>query len=174
MKGACGFVAVGAAAFLSGSGCVTGSPGRPEVSPREPVRWVVAEKRVGELYPGGRHGDGRLDPAAPILVFEPIAAEGRRWVAEVESESFFVELLGISPCGPVAPGEVVSARVRVGNAAPGAAYRLSAVPTTPEVTLLGASELVVHGGAEALFRFTSRRPGRAGISVSAARLKGTP
>ncbi len=174
MRGACGFLAAGAAVFLLGSGCIAGPARRAGASGREPVRWVVVEKRVGDLYPGGRHGDGHLDPAASILVFEPLRAEDLRWVAEVEPESVFVELLGISPSGPVAPGEIVSARLRVGNAAPGVAYRLTAVPTSPEVSLLGAPEAVVRGPAEAVFRFTSRSPGRAGIAVSAARLKGIP
>jgi hypothetical protein len=53
----------------------------------------------------------------------------------------------------------------VGNARPGAAYRLVARPSTPDVRIVGEAEIVVQGSEVAVFRFTSLSGGRGGIDV---------
>jgi hypothetical protein len=84
----------------------------------------------------------------------------------VTPEDHFVELVRLSPAGPAAPGEVVSAAVRVGRAKPGQRYLLRAAPSHPEVRLLGGAEAIVSGESTVEFRFTSTVNGRAGIEVA--------
>ena len=101
---------------------------------------------------------------------EPLYPEDLGWTAEVESRGYFVEVLEVTPPGLVAPGEVVTARLRVGNARPGVIYRLVARPSTPDVRIVGEAEITVRGPEVAVFRFTSLSGGRGGIEVGVERV----
>lgn len=152
------------------AGCTPiGAPALKGDSPRTPMRWIVVEKRFGELVKDGIVGDGQVDPNAMVLAMEPLYAEDARWEVHVEARDYFVELLEILPGRTVAPGETVTVRVRVGNACPEGSYCLSAAPTSPDVRLIGMSREIVHGKGDAVFRFTSLTGGRCGIAVRAER-----
>lgn len=142
------------------------SPAGPP--PREPIRWVVVEKRVGDLAEARAIAGGDFAPEVRILALEPLFPEDLGWTAEVEGRGTFVEILEVTPPGLVAPGEVVTARVRVGNARPGVAYRLVARPSTPDVQIMGEAEIRVRGPEVVVFRFTSLSGGRGGIEVGVA------
>jgi hypothetical protein len=153
--------------------CVAGGPQGVQLA-REPVRWILVERRYGDIAgveeAGVDRADGQVDPDATVLAFQPLYPEDLTWEVVVSPEEHFVELLGFSPSGPVAPGEVVSATVRVGKAKVGQRYRLLAKPSQPDVRILGDHKSVVNGEAAAVFRFTRSRSGRAGISVGVERL----
>lgn len=136
----------------------------------EPVRWILVEKRYGDLPPAERSQDGRVDPEAVVLAFQPLYPEDLKWDVVVDPEDQFVEVVGFSPAGPARPGEVVSATVRVGKAKAGQVYRLSAKASRADVRILGESQTVVKGNEAATFRFTSCSSGRAGIAVGVERI----
>lgn len=148
------------------AGCA--SPAR--VPERTPVRWIVVEKKVGELLPDGVVGEGRLDPAAQLLALQPLYREDLEWEVVVDPHDYFVEVLEISPGTSAAPGEVVTAKVRVGRARKGERYRLLANASQAGVQVLGDAEHIVKEGATAVFRFTSSLPGAGGIAVSVERV----
>lgn len=137
---------------------------------REPVRWILVERRYGDVESAGAVSDGRVNPDAMILAFQPLYPEDLTWEVMISPEDHFVELVDYSPSGPVAPGEVVSATVRVGKAKMGQRYRLVARASRADVSLLGASDVVVVGTSTAVFRFTSATSGRAGIEVGVERI----
>ena len=148
-------------------GCV---PTLPEVSERTPVRWIVVEKRVDEVIPEGRLGDGQVDPGAIVLTMQPLYAEDLEWKVVVEPRDYFVEVLEISPRAQASPGEIVTAKVHVARARSEDRYRLVAKASRPDVQLLGTAEQIVQGGAPVLFRFTSISSGPGGIAVGVERL----
>jgi hypothetical protein len=131
----------------------------------EPVRWILVERRYGDLEAPPSGGDGTINPDAVVLGLQPLYPEDLTWEVVVSPEEHFVELVGLSPSGPVGPGEVVSAAVRVAKAHPDRLYRLRATPSQPDIRLYGQREAIVNGGATAVFRFTSSASGRAGIAV---------
>jgi len=102
---------------------------------------------------------------------EPLYPEDLGWTAEVESRGYFVEVLEVTPPGLVAPGEVVTARLRVGNARPGVIYRLVARPSTPDVRIVGEAEIMARGAEAVIFRFTSLSGGRGGIEVGVGEIE---
>ncbi|HLY10447.1 MAG TPA: hypothetical protein VKW04_14185 [Planctomycetota bacterium] len=158
----------GAPALLIG--CAAIAP-----APREaPIRWIVVEKRSEQLFPPGTLGDGMIDPGARVLALEPLYREDLEWEVVVEAHDYFVDVLDLSPGTRARPGEVVTARVRVGRAQKGDLYRLTAVASRPQVQVLGLTEQLVREGTTAIFRFTSSSPGAGGIAVSVERVTRTP
>ena len=139
---------------------------------RKPVRWIVVEKTIGDFAPGGRSGDGQVDPRAAMLTMQPLYAEDVNWEVVVDPHDFFVEVLDISPSAQASPGETVTARVRVGKARSHDMYLLTARASSHDVEVIGASEMIVRGNAIALFRFTSLTAGRGGIAVAVERVDG--
>jgi hypothetical protein len=137
--------------------------------PREPVRWLLVERRYGDVAPQAG-GDGKINPDAMVLAFQPLYPEDLAWEVVVDPDEQFVEVVGFSPSGPARPGEVVSATVRVGKAKAMATYRLSAKASRPDVRILGDTQAVVKGSDTAVFRFTSCASGRAGIAVGVERI----
>ncbi len=137
---------------------------------REPVRWLLVERRYGDVVTTTSTGDGRVNPDAVVLAFQPLYPEDLKWEVVVDPEDHFVEVVGYSPTGAARPGEVVSATVRVGKAKAGQLYRLSAKPSQPDVRILGEAETIIKGNETAVFRFTSCASGRAGISVGVERI----
>lgn len=141
-----------------------------EAGGREPVRWILVERRYGTLEAPPKAGDGSINPEAVVLAFQPLYTEDLTWEVVVNPEEHFVKLVGVSPSGPVAPGEVISATVRVGNAKIGQLYRLLATPSHSDVRILGHNEVTVNGEAATIFRFTSSSSGRTGIGVGVERI----
>lgn len=155
-------------AIVSLSGC---SPTLVRGPERSPVRWIVVEKRVGDVTPGGWVGDGQVDPQAVVLTMQPLYREDLEWEVVVDPHDYFVEVLEIVPGSQASPGETVTAKVRVGKAKPGDVYRLMAKASRADVQILGASEHIVHGCTPASFRFTSLSTGSGGIAVGVERLE---
>lgn len=157
------------AALVSGlSACSLPTTRVPE---RTPVRWIMVEKPVGEVVPKGQNGDGQVDPMAIVLTMQPLYREDLEWAVVVDPHDYFVEVLEIAPGSQATPGETVTAKVRVGKARPGDAYRLLAKASRAEVQILGASEQIVHGSTPALFRFTSTSTGPGGIAVAVQKIE---
>lgn len=149
--------------------CTTRSPVE-RVESREPVRWILVERRYGDVASRSDAGDGRVNPDATVLAFQPLYPEDLTWEVVVSPEEQFVELVNFSPSGPATPGEIVSATVRVGKAKAGQTYRLTAKPSRSDVRILGECAAVVQGWDTAVFRFTSCASGRAGIAVGVERI----
>jgi hypothetical protein len=141
-----------------------------ESTPREPVRWLLVERRYGDVVPTAASGDGTVNPEAVVLAFQPLYPEDLAWEAAVDGEEHFVEVVGFTPPSLARPGEVVTATGRVGKAKPGELYRLSARASRADVRILGEPEVVVKGSEPAVFRFTSCASGRAGIAVGVERI----
>lgn len=139
-------------------------------STKEPVRWILVERRYGDVASPPSAGDGRVNPDAVVLAFQPLYPEDLTWEVVVSPEEHYVEVVGFSPAGPATPGEIVSATVRVGKARAGQIYRLSAKPSQADVRILGETQAVVTGQDIAVFRFTSCASGRGGIAVGVERL----
>lgn len=143
------------------------SCGIPEVPerPRGPIRWILVEKPYGRFPGAGNGEEGRIDPESRVLTFEPLFSEDFSGTGGVEGRGYFVEVLEVTPPGTIAPGEVVTVRLRAGNVRPGRAYRLVARPSTSDVRIVGEAEFMVQGPEAAVFRFTSLSGGRGGIEV---------
>jgi hypothetical protein len=131
----------------------------------------VVEKRVGEIVPDGRTGDGQMDPQSIVLTMQPLYSEDVHWEVVVDPHDYFVDILEISPGPSAAPGETVSVKVRVGKARKDDVYRLIARPSSTDVVIQGAAEHIVHGSTPAVFRFTSTAGGRAGIAVGVEKVE---
>jgi len=153
-------------------GALLGCAVPQETTVQEPVRWIVVEKRAGDLMKEGVLVDRPLDESATLLAMQPLYLEDLSWLVKVEAHDFFVELLEIVPGRTAAPGERVTARVRVGNAHKDATYRLAATPSNGAVRLLSRQDVVVRGPVTATFEFTSLIPGPAGIAVTVEKLEG--
>ncbi|HLY75918.1 MAG TPA: hypothetical protein VKU80_17495, partial [Planctomycetota bacterium] len=108
---------------------------------------------------------------SPLLALEPLDAEDVSWQVQVDPHDYVVELLGIAPSGRAAPGERVTATVRVGRARSEERYRLIARPSRGDVQLLGPWEQTVQGSTPASFTFTSTSTGRGGIAVDVQRVQ---
>jgi hypothetical protein len=132
---------------------------------REPVRWVLVEKRYGDLPEAPPTGDGRVNPDAVVLAFQPLYPEDLEWDVVIDPEEHYAQVVTCTPQGPARPGEIVTATVRVGKPKAGRRYRLTARPSQPEVRILGEPQAIVRGDKTAVFRFTSSSSGRAGITV---------
>jgi hypothetical protein len=130
----------------------------------------MVEKRLAELLPEGQVGDGRADPEARLLALEPLPADLLGGQVGVDPRDYFAELLKLTPSGDAAPGETVTAEVRVARARKGEVYRLTARASRADVEILGAREQVVREDAPAVFRFTRRSSGRGGIALGVERV----
>lgn len=150
-------------------GCVSPDPGEG-VTHREPVRWLLVERPYGELAVGQKSEDGGINPHAMVLSFQPLYPEDLKWDVIVEAQDHFVELVSFMPQNAAAPGEVVSAIVRVGKAKPADLYRLSAKVSQADVRIIGEAQAIVKGSEPAVFRFTSCASGRGGIAVVVERI----
>ena len=148
---------------LSVQGCLPGIEVGGEA--REPVRWILVERRYGDLPDAPPSRDGKVNPDAVVLAFQPLYPEDLKWDVVVSPEEHFVELLGHSPTGSVPPGQVVTARVRVGRAKPNHRYLLEAVTTQPHVRVIGSNRVVVRGEEVSIFTFTSLTNGRGGVEI---------
>lgn len=137
---------------------------------REPVRWVLVERRYGELAAQPDSGDGVINPEAVVLAFQPLYPEDLTWDVMVNPDEHFVELVQVNPSGAVKPGEIVTATFRVGNAKAGQHYLLSIKATEHVVHIVGATQALVSGFETARFRFTSSKAGRSGIAVAVEHL----
>jgi hypothetical protein len=155
--------------MLAAAGCARSGPAAGPA----PLRWIVVEKRAGDVLAEGRVGDGRVDPEAVLLTMQPLYREDVAWEVAVDPGDFFVEILELTPKAQAAPGETVSARVRVARARPEELYRLTARSSQAGVTILGPSQRIVKGNSPAAFQFTSLEPGRAGIALSVEMLDGS-
>ena len=155
--------------FAAAVGC---TPQALAPAVRRPVRWIVVEKKAGDLVPDGRSGDGHVDPRATMLSMQPLYAEDVNWEVFVDPHEFFVEVVDISPSSQASPGETVTARVRVAKARSRETYRLTARASHQDVRVIGPSETIVRGSAVALFRFTCATVGRGGIAVAVERIEG--
>lgn len=156
---------------LLGLGAVVGTVGcamAPGSPPKEPIRWIVVEKKAGELAEEGALGGAVLEPGAVLLVMEPVYGED--WRVTVKAHDHFVELVEVSPSGTAAPGETVTAKVRVAGGSPKNRYRLMATPTRQDVRVFDQSEHLVTAGVVVAFRFTSLTGGKSGIEVTVERL----
>lgn len=140
------------------------------VGSREPVRWILVERRYGDVARRGDTGDGTINPEATVLALQPLYPEDLTWEVVVSPEEHFVELVNYSPAGPATPGEIVSATVRVGKAKSGQLYRLLAKPSHSDVRVLGDTQAVVKGEETTVFRFTNCTSGRAGIVIGVERI----
>ena len=153
-------------------GMLVGCVAVRESQTREPVRWIVVEKRSAELAEEGLLADRALEGSSKLLALHPLYPEDLNWFVRVEARDFYVELLEITPgVTAVVPGERVTAKVRVGNARKELAYRLLAKPSTAAVRILGDCDAVVRGGTTATFAFTSLSPGSAGIAIAVESLE---
>ncbi len=150
-------------------GCAVPQESGPK---RTPVRWIMVEKRVGELVPEGRTGDGQVDPQAVVLTLQPLYSEDVNWEVVVDPHDYFVEILEITPSTQASPGETVSAKVRVGRARQDEVYRLIARASQADVEILGERERIVRGSAPVSFRFTSVSAGRGGIAIGVEKVEG--
>jgi hypothetical protein len=154
----------GATALLPLPGCESAPMAEPV---RARVRWVMVERRAEELFPPS----AGIDPRSVWLRMEPVGGEDSRWEVAVETQGLPIELVELLPGHDVAPGEAVTARVRIPRAASGGWYRLTARPSRQKVRILGPSEVRVRGDGLADFRFTHLESGRAGITIEAVPLR---
>jgi hypothetical protein len=88
----------------------------------------------------------------------------------VDPRAYFVELVSVAPQPQAAPGEIVTATVRVAGARAEELYRLVARASQSDVRILGDRERVVRGNRTVSFQFTSLTAGRAGIGVEVERV----
>jgi len=153
---------------LSLLGCAV--QGGESAPPREPVRWLLVERRYADVTEAAS-GDGRINPDATVLAFQPLYPEDLSWEVVIDPDEQFVEVVGFTPAGAARPGEVVTATVRVGKAKAGQLYRLSAKASQIDVRILGERQAIVKGSETAIFRFTSCASGRAGIAVGVERIE---
>jgi hypothetical protein len=138
---------------------------------REPVRWILVEEPARQAIPGAIAGDGVLAPEAPMLVFRPLFKEDLSWEVVVGADDHFVEVVSITPSGEAAPGEVVTASVRVCKARTEGVYRLTISALERDVRIVGEREKIVTGRDPAQFKFTKLSGGRGGIGVAVERIR---
>ena len=139
-------------------------------SNRSPVRWQLVEKRYSELEDGGVRGDGRVDPDATTLLFQPLYPEDLSTEIYVGAFPTQIDFLGISH-QTASLGTEATARVRVHQADPTGFYRLTARASKPTIRILGKDSIVVRGSNSAVFRFTSTASGSGGVTVIAERVR---
>ncbi len=130
-----------------------------------PVRWQLVERPYRTLPDRGDAGDGRVDPEATVLAFEPVFPEDLARASGPAPARLTVEIVELFPDREAGVGQPISATVRVANADPRARYRLRIEALDPRVRLLGERERTVKGSEPATFRFMSGCPGRRGITV---------
>ncbi len=151
-----------AAVILALSACAVPAPPARQ---RTPVRWIMVEKSIGEVVPGGQNGQGQVDPRSAIVTLQPLYSEDVNWEVVVEPHDFYVEILEVTPRGQASPGETVNARVRVARGRESEMYRLTARASGSDVQIVGGREQIVRGSTPTSFRFTSLVPGRGGIAI---------
>jgi hypothetical protein len=121
--------------FVGGMSCAA-APSRPAPPGHPPLAWRLAESAA----PGGRElVFERYDPTAEVKISIRFLRERASVGEEVEAEVRLPEATGL--------------------------HRLEILPDRDGVTVLGPRELWVDGPAPAAVRFTSRTPGRGGITV---------
>jgi hypothetical protein len=131
---------------------------------RTPVRWQLVERSYQDCAHLITAGDGRVDPEAVVLAFEPVYPEDLE-AARPAVARLSVEIVELLPDREAGLGQPVAATVRVANADPRARYRLRVEALDPRVRILGDRLRTVKGPESATFRFTSGTLGRRGISV---------
>lgn len=154
---------------LSLPGCTV--PADYRETHRTHVRWQLVEKRYRDLADGGVAGDGRVDPNAVVLAFEPVYAEELAPEVFVSAHPVALELLSLTPADAAAIGETVTARLRVAKAELDGIYRLKATARDPDVVIHGRSEFTVRRSDVATFRFTRSSGGQGGIMIAVERIE---
>lgn len=159
----------GARTILVGACCIAGLAGctAPDDSfpaERTPVRWQIVERQYRDLSDRGAAGEGRVDPEAVVLAFEPVYPEDLV-DARPSPARLSVEIVELFPDRDAGVGQPISATVRVANAAPQSRYRLRVEALDPRVRILGERTRTVKGPETATFRFTSSVLGKRGITV---------
>jgi hypothetical protein len=161
--GSIGRLLVEAIGILALAGCVAEDEFRP--APTTPVRWQLVERQYRDLADLGAAGDGRVDPEAVILAFEPVYPEDLVDASRPSPARLSVEIVELIPDREAGIGQPISATVRVANAAPRSRYRLRVEALDPRVRILGVRTRTVRGPETATFRFTSSTLGKRGITV---------
>jgi hypothetical protein len=133
---------------------------------RTPLRWQLVERRYRDLPEAGAAGDGRVDPDAAVLAFEPVYPEDLVDAPGQAPARLGVEILELFPDREAGVGQPISATVRVANAAPRSRYRLTVEALDPRVRILGERQKTVKGPETATFRFTSGALGKRGIRLT--------
>ncbi len=136
------------------------------------IGWRLVERPARELTDRGLGGDATLDPNSPVMVFEPVYEDelpvvtrsGGRTGRTVEAR------VTTDPSRP-APGEVVTATVRVTHPGEGVRYEITAEPTRDGISILGSSTVIVSAGEPGVIRFTSRCQGAGGVVIRAFELR---
>src|SRR5262247_3374212 len=141
---------VSGAMVISLAGCVAlDDPGGVE---RTPLRWQLVERRYRDLSDANTAGDGRVDPDAFVLAFEPVYPEDLVDPSRPIPARLSVEIVELFPDPEAGVGQPISATVRVANAAPLARYRLRVEALDPRVRILGERQRTVKGPETATFR----------------------
>jgi hypothetical protein len=148
---------------------LAGCAGEEYLAPTEriPLRWQLVERQYREWSDLGAAGDGRVDPGALVLAFEPVFPEDLMDASRPGSARLSVEVVELFPDPEAGVGQPISATVRVANAAPRSRYRLRVEALDPRVRILGDRTRTVKGPETATFRFTSSTLGKRGIAVEA-------
>ena len=144
-------------------GCT--APDEPGPTGRTPLRWQLVERRYRDMADAGVAGDGRVEADAFVLAFEPVYPEDLADASGPGAARLSVEILELFPDRPIGVGQLVSATVRVANAAPLVRYRLRVEALDPRVRILGERQRTVKGSETATFCFTSGALGKRGITV---------
>src|SRR6185295_16198571 len=145
----------GARKFLLGACCIAGlagcaAPDDPAPVERTAIRWQIVERQYRDLSDRGAAGDGRVDPEAVVLAFEPVYPEDL--VDRPGPARLSVEIVELFPDREAGVGQPISATVRVANAAPRSRYRLRVEALDPRVRILGERTRTVKGPETATFR----------------------
>ena len=135
----------------------------------QPIRWQLVEKRYGDLKNHGASGDGLVDPDATALVFEPLYEEQLTTDIYVSAYPHAALLTGFSH-SQAGVGTVVTAEVRVRDAALGGVYRLTAKGSNDFIKILGENPIFLSGKEVGEFRFTSTVSGRGGVAIAVDRV----
>lgn len=156
--------------FLLLFGCAPAREGTVEAPAS--VRWILVERRAGDLRDALAGEGAGLVPDARVLVATPVLSAGPRWSPEVRGrECPLVEVLELMPEGPLGVGETAWARLRVANARPEKLYRIRAEPIGDGTRILGPVEWVVRGSEPVRVAFTSLRAGPGTLRVFAEAIR---
>ena len=135
----------------------------------QPIRWQLVEKRYGDLQDHGVSGAGQVDPDATTLVFEPLYQEQLTTEIYVSAYPHAAVLIDFSH-SQAGVGSVVTATVRVRDAAPGGVYRLTAKGSNDYINILGENPIFLSGQESGEFKFTSTMSGRGDVAIAVDRI----
>ena len=141
----------------------------PTRATQEPIRWQLVEKRYGDLSEGAKAGDGRVDPDATVLVFQPLYRENISTEIFVSAYPDAIELVTLSH-HQASVDEEVTATLRLTHPDPDGLYQVRARGSEACVRILSKNPIPVRGRKLCRFTFTSSHPGRAGLEISVERL----